>query len=108
MSAPIHVAAGETVALCDDPAFTAALAELEIGEPEAGGEEAGPRRTLAEWAEAEGIALSPPDDSIDEVTPAEARPPAMSAVAFLGLMGVGAAAAVMLFHAEVLRIVTAF
>ncbi len=94
----------ETGFLIDEPTFSAELAKLDLGPDRTDAAEAARRRTLVEWANEEGIELSPPDDSYLELPPPETRQAAMTAVMFVGLMAVGAGAAAALFHDQVLRI----
>jgi hypothetical protein len=86
--------------LFDDPAFVAALDKLDFlpDAPQPG--EFGYRRTLAEWAEEEGLLLSPPDDSAPELPRASKRR-TLNALTFVGLMFVGAGAALFVFQDRV-------
>jgi hypothetical protein len=92
--------------LFDDPAFVAALEQLDLPAQNPDPGEFGHRRTLVEWATEEGLILDPPDDVFVPVA-ASGGLRALSAFAFVALMFVGAAAAAVVFHAPLSRILSA-
>ncbi len=94
----------ETGFLIDEPSFARELAKLDLGPDKVDAAAAARRRTLAEWAEDEGLVLSPPDDSHLELPPPATRAAAMTAVTFLGLFAAGAGAAAVVFHEPLMRI----
>ena len=102
-----QVAANESGFLFDQPDFKTELAKLDLGPDPADAATAARRRTLAEWADEEGLELTPPDDSIQDVQP-PTRDDAMHVVAFVALMFIGAAAAAVVFHEQVSRILSTF
>ena len=93
--------------LFDDPAFAAALQQLDLPPYNPGPGEFGHLRTLEEWAEDEGLILSPPDTSFGAPALIGARR-ASNVATYLALMFVGAGAAAVVFHDRVLRMIGAY
>ena len=101
----------DTGFLFDRADFKAELAKLDLGpDPTDEATTSARRRTLAEWAQEEGLELSPLDQSVEleshAARPTSAR--AINIVAFVGLMLVGAAAAAAVFSEQLLRILSSF
>jgi hypothetical protein len=99
--------------LMDDPALVAEIQKLDLPDTSPDDERFNMRRTLVEWAEEEGLVLSPPDDSIGVSPYAPAMPAAvpvpaphgaMTGVTFVALMCVGAGTAALVFYDRVARI----